>query len=86
MRGIALSIALLSLVLTGCEQKPGPPGPQGQQGVEEQQAPKVMLVRTGLPARRVQRGTPEHNCVSWRRRLPATRRNVGVGSLLRGSA
>ena len=33
MRGIALSMALLSLVLAGCEQKPGPPGPQGQQGV-----------------------------------------------------
>jgi hypothetical protein len=40
MRGIALSIALLSLVLTGCEQKPGPPGPQGQQGVEGPAGPK----------------------------------------------
>jgi hypothetical protein len=40
MRGIALSIALLSLVLTGCEQKPGTPGPQGQPGVEGPAGPK----------------------------------------------
>ena len=40
MRRIALSIALLSLVLTGCEQKPGPPGPQGLQGVQGPAGPK----------------------------------------------
>ena len=46
MRGIVLSMALLSLVLAGCEQKPGPPGPQGQagtqgpQGVEGPAGPK----------------------------------------------
>ena len=32
MRAVVLTIALLGLVLAGCEQKPGPPGPQGQAG------------------------------------------------------
>jgi hypothetical protein len=40
MRGIALSVALLSLVLAGCEQKPGPPGPQGQAGPLGPQGPQ----------------------------------------------
>jgi hypothetical protein len=39
MRRIALSVALLSLVLAGCEQKPGPPGPQGQAGLPGPQGP-----------------------------------------------
>ena len=32
MRGVVLGVALLSLALAGCEQKPGPPGPRGQAG------------------------------------------------------
>jgi hypothetical protein len=35
MKAMILSVALLSLTLAGCEQKPGPlgpPGPQGQAG------------------------------------------------------
>jgi hypothetical protein len=32
MRAVVLTVALLSLVLVGCEQKPGPPGPQGPAG------------------------------------------------------
>ena len=32
MRAVAFTIALLSLMLAGCEQKSGPPGPQGQSG------------------------------------------------------
>jgi hypothetical protein len=40
MRGIVLSVALLSLVLAGCEQKPGPPGPQGQAGPLGPQGPQ----------------------------------------------
>jgi hypothetical protein len=32
MRAVVLTVALLSLALAGCEQKPGPPGPQGQAG------------------------------------------------------
>jgi Collagen triple helix repeat (20 copies) len=40
MKGIALSVALLSLVLAGCEQRPGPPGPQGQAGAPGPQGPQ----------------------------------------------
>jgi len=32
MRTAVLGVALLGIVLVGCEQKPGPPGPQGQAG------------------------------------------------------
>jgi hypothetical protein len=32
MRAVVLTVALLSLALAGCEQKPGSPGPQGQAG------------------------------------------------------
>jgi hypothetical protein len=34
MRAGALAFALLSLVLVGCEQKPGPSGPQGEAGAQ----------------------------------------------------
>ena len=39
MRAGVLTIALLSLVLVGCEQKPGAPGPQGQAGAAGPQGP-----------------------------------------------
>lgn len=32
MRAVVLTVVLLSLVLVGCEQKPGPAGPQGAAG------------------------------------------------------
>ena len=32
MRAVVLAAALLSIVLAGCEQRPGPAGPQGQAG------------------------------------------------------
>src|SRR5262245_44295779 len=32
MRAVVLTVVLLSLVLVGCEQKPGPAGPQGPAG------------------------------------------------------
>jgi len=50
MRGITLSVALLSLVLAGCEQKPGQPGPQGQAGPPGQQGPQGVAGPPG-PAR-----------------------------------
>jgi Collagen triple helix repeat (20 copies) len=40
MRAVILGVALLSLSLVGCEQKPGPPGPQGQAGAVGPQGPQ----------------------------------------------
>jgi collagen triple helix repeat protein len=40
MTGIALSVALPSLALVGCGQKPGPPSPQGQVGPPGPQGPQ----------------------------------------------
>jgi hypothetical protein len=39
MRAVLLTVALLSVVLAGCEQKPGTPGPQGQAGAPGAQGP-----------------------------------------------
>ena len=39
MRAVLLTAALLSVVLAGCEQKPGTPGPQGQAGAPGAQGP-----------------------------------------------
>ena len=39
MRAVLLTVALLSVVLAGCEQKPGSPGPQGQAGAPGAQGP-----------------------------------------------
>jgi hypothetical protein len=39
MRAMLLTVALLSVVLAGCEQKPEPPGPQGQAGAPGAQGP-----------------------------------------------
>src|ERR1700730_1327557 len=39
MRAMLLTVALLSMVLAGCEQKPGTPGPQGQAGAPGAQGP-----------------------------------------------
>ena len=84
MRGIVLSMALLSFVLAGCEQKPGPPGPQGQAGTQGPQGVEGPAGSKGDPGPQGPAGpagpraTPDRpgvNCVSWRvrRRLPATR-------------
>jgi Collagen triple helix repeat (20 copies) len=40
MRAVILGVALLSLSLAGCEQKPGPQGPQGQAGAVGPQGPQ----------------------------------------------
>jgi hypothetical protein len=40
MRAVILGVALLSLTLAGCEQKPGPQGPQGQAGAVGPQGPQ----------------------------------------------
>ena len=40
MRHFAVLIAICSLVLVGCEQKPGPPGPQGSAGPPGPPGPK----------------------------------------------
>lgn len=55
MRAIALSVALLSLVLAGCEQKPGPPGPQGQAGL---QGPQGVAGIAGPPGPAGPKGDP----------------------------
>src|ERR1700730_461265 len=39
MRAVLLTVALLSVVLAGCEQKPGTPGQQGQAGAPGAQGP-----------------------------------------------
>jgi hypothetical protein len=39
MRYLAVLMAVSSLILAGCEQKPGPPGPQGQAGEPGPQGP-----------------------------------------------
>jgi Collagen triple helix repeat (20 copies) len=40
MRAAVLAAVLLSTVLAGCEQKPGPAGPQGASGPPGPQGPK----------------------------------------------
>jgi len=49
MKAVILGVALLSLSLAGCEQKPGPPGPQGQAGAPGPQGPQGVAGPSGPP-------------------------------------
>ena len=70
MRAGVLTIALLSLVLVGCEQKPGPqgqagpPGPQGQAGLAGPAGPPGQKGEAGTaaPALRVVTGEKTVAC------------------------
>jgi hypothetical protein len=49
MKPIFFTVALLSLVLAGCEQKPGPPGPKGQTGAPGPQGQQSAVGPAGPP-------------------------------------
>jgi hypothetical protein len=49
MRTFIIGAALLSLILVGCEQKPGPPGPQGQAGAPGPRGPQGAPGPAGPP-------------------------------------
>lgn len=48
MRAVVLTVALLSLVLVGCEQKPGPPGAKGDPGPQGPAGPPGPQGESGL--------------------------------------
>jgi hypothetical protein len=58
MRAVLLTVALLSVVLAGCEQKPGPPGPQGQAGTPGAQGPVGPTGAQGDPGPQGPAGPP----------------------------
>jgi len=58
MRAAVLLVALLSLALVGCEQKPGPAGPQGQAGAQGPQGPQGAAGPAGPPGPKGDVGPP----------------------------